>query len=212
MFPEDGPGRLVRIAGHLKPIDPAVADQLCRQDRPALTADEILNAEASNGSSERGDRRRTTADREEDQGRRNSRKPSRLVLLAPWLDVSMSDPRSAEIKDPLLSVSGLAKSDAKWAGPAGTADRLASPLFGSLEGLPPTYVYSSSRDLLTVDTLRLRDRVLAEDVPDVTFRLREGLIHDWFIFPFLPDAHGDRPSVYQDLLGSDVLSDTSAPT
>ncbi|MDG4664540.1 alpha/beta hydrolase [Mycobacterium sp. 236(2023)] len=136
--------------------------------------------------------------------RRNSRQPSRLVLLAPWLDVSMSDPRSEEIKDPLLDIPNLARPGAQWAGPAGTADPMASPLFGSLDGLPPTYVYSSSRDLLTVDTLRLRDRVLAEGIPDVTFRLRAGLIHDWYIFPFLPDARAERPNVYADLLGSPV--------
>ncbi|PQP46102.1 alpha/beta hydrolase [Mycolicibacterium austroafricanum] len=134
--------------------------------------------------------------------RRNSRNPSRLVLISPWLDVSMSDPRSAEIRDPLLDLANPTKSGAKWAGEAGTTDPQASPLFGSLKGLPPTYVYSSSLDLLTVDTLRLRDRVLAEQVPDVEFRLRKNLIHDWFTFPFLPEAHEDRPGVYRDLLGS----------
>lgn len=138
--------------------------------------------------------------------RRNSRQPSRLVLMAPWLDVSMSDPRSAEIRDPLLDVPNLARPGGQWAGSAGAADPMASPLFGSLEGLPPTAVYSSSRDLLTVDTLRLRDRVLAEGIPDVTFRLRAGLIHDWFIFPFLPDARAERPNVYADLLGSPVAA------
>lgn len=135
-------------------------------------------------------------------GRRSAATPSRLVLLAPWLDVSMSDPRSAEIRDPLLDIPNLARSGAKWAGSAGVTDPLASPLFGSLEGLPPTYVYSSSRDLLTVDTLRLRERVAAEGIPNVEFRLRAGLIHDWFTFPFLPDAHEDRAGVYSDLLGA----------
>jgi acetyl esterase/lipase len=142
--------------------------------------------------------------------RRNSRNPSRLVLMSPWLDVSMSDPRSLDIPDPLLDVTNPTKSGAEWAGEAGTADPQASPLFGSLEGLPPIYVYSSSLDLITVDTLRLRDRVLAEQVPNVEFRLRKNLIHDWFTFPFLPDAHEDRPGVYRDLLGTDESRPTKA--
>lgn len=83
---------------------------------------------------------------------------------------------------------------------------MASPLFGSLAGLPPTYVYSSSRDLLTVDTLRLRDRVLVENIPDMTFRLRRGLIHDYPIFPFLPDAVAERDNIYRDLLGLQPVS------
>ena len=128
--------------------------------------------------------------------------PRRLVLLAPWLDVSMSDPRSAEIDDPLLDIPNLRRAGGDWAGELDPADPLASPLFGPLGGLPPTYVYSSSRDLLTVDTLRLRDRVLAENIPDVTFRLRRGLIHDYPIFPFLPDAVAERDNLYRDLLGS----------
>ncbi|MEZ0339305.1 alpha/beta hydrolase fold domain-containing protein [Mycobacterium sp. pV006] len=142
--------------------------------------------------------------------RRNSRVPSRLVLLAPWLDVSMSDPRSDRIRDPLLDRRNLLRAGTRWGGSDGPADPLASPLFGSLAGLPPTYVYSSSLDLLTVDTLRLRDRVLAEQVPGVTFRLRKGLIHDWFTFPFLPDAHEDRIGVYRDLLGEPASAQRSA--
>ena len=136
---------------------------------------------------------------------RGAQTPGRLVLLAPWLDVSMSDPRSAQIDDPLLDIPNLTRAGQKWAGdPADVTNPLASPLFGSLDGLPPTYVFSSSRDLLTVDTLRLRDRVLAEGIPNVTFDLRRGLIHDYATFPFLPDAQAARADIYRDLLGSDT--------
>ena len=121
----------------------------------------------------------------------------------------MSDPRSAQIDDPLLDIPNLTRAGQTWAGdPQNVANPLASPLFGSLDGLPPTYVYSSSRDLLTVDTLRLRDRVLAEDIPDVTFRLRNGLIHDYATFLFLPDARDERATIYGDLLGTVVEQPT----
>ena len=56
--------------------------------------------------------------------------------LSPWLDVSMSDPRSAQIDDPLLNVTGLAKYRAnEWAGNLSTQSPLVSPLYGSLDGL-----------------------------------------------------------------------------
>jgi acetyl esterase/lipase len=131
--------------------------------------------------------------------RRYSTVPGRLVLLTPWIDVSMSDPRSAEIDDPLLDIGNLARYGRLWAGDLDIQDPRVSPLFGSLGGLPPTYIYSSSRDLLTIDALRLRDRVLAEDVPDVTFRLRKGLLHDYVIYAPLPDAQADRTNLYNDL-------------
>jgi triacylglycerol lipase len=131
--------------------------------------------------------------------RRDLTKPGRLVLLAPWLDVSMSDPRSASVDDPLLDVANLTKYGKLWAGGLDTQDPLANPLFGSLEGLPPTAVYCSSRDLLTIDTLRLQDRVLAEDISNVTFRLRQGLLHDFVIYAPLPDARAERTNLYNDL-------------
>ena len=131
--------------------------------------------------------------------RRNAAVPGHLVLLSPWLDVSMSDPRSAQINDPLLNVAGLAKYGNEWAGNLSTQSPLVSPLYGSLEGLPPTVVYSSSLDLLTIDALRLRDRVIADDIPNVTFRLRNGELHDWVIYAPLPDAQAERKDLYGDL-------------
>ena len=134
--------------------------------------------------------------------------PGRLVLLAPWLDVSMSDPRSPQIDDPLLDMMNMIKYGKLWAGDLSTMDPSVSPLFGSLDSLPPTSVYSSSRDSITVDTLRLRDRVLAEDIPDFTFRLRQGLMHDHVIYAPLPDAQADRENLYRDLglLGPDPIA------
>jgi triacylglycerol lipase len=131
--------------------------------------------------------------------RRRSPTPGHMVLLAPWLDVSMSDPRSASIDDPLLDIANMIKDGKLWAGDLDTQDPLASPLFGSLDGLPQTALYSSSRDILTLDALRLRDRVLAEDIPNVTFRLRQGLLHDFVIYAPLPDAQAERTNLYRDL-------------
>ena len=131
--------------------------------------------------------------------RRGSSMPGRLVLLAPWLDVSMSDPRSAQADDPLLDVANAAKDGRLWAGNLSTKDPLASPLFGSFEGLPPTAVYSSSRDMLAIDALRLRDRVLAEDIQNFTFRLRKDLLHDFVIYTPLPDAQAERMNLCSDL-------------
>jgi triacylglycerol lipase len=130
---------------------------------------------------------------------RDTAAPGRLVLLAPSLDVSMSDPRLAEIDDPLLDIRNAARHSRLWAGDLDVQDPRVSPLFASLHGLPPTFIYSSSRDLLTVDALRLRDRVLAEGLSNFTFRLRKGLLHDHVIYAPLPDARADRQNLYNDL-------------
>jgi triacylglycerol lipase len=125
--------------------------------------------------------------------------PARVVLLAPWLDVSVSDPRSASVDDPLLDVDNMVADGRLWAGRLATDDPRVSPLYGSLDGLPPTVVYASSRDRLVIDALRLRERVVAEDVSTVSFRLRAGLLHDYAMYAPLPDARAERVNLYGDL-------------
>lgn len=134
---------------------------------------------------------------------RGSAVPARLVLFAPWLDATVSDPLSRRLDsgDPLLDVPNLVRAGENWGGELGAAHRYASPLYGSMEGLPPTAVYSGSLDLLTPDTLRLQQLVAENGDDNFTFNLRRGLLHDWAIFGFLPDAHAVRSSVYRDLLG-----------
>jgi triacylglycerol lipase len=127
--------------------------------------------------------------------------PGRMALLAPWLDVTMSDPLSLAIEDPLLTVDTLRADGTQWAGDLDPTNPIVSPLFGSLAGLPPTTVFSGSGDMLAADTLRLRNRVQAEHISNVDFVLRAGLIHDWPIFGFLPEAYTARPAIYRALLG-----------
>jgi acetyl esterase/lipase len=143
--------------------------------------------------------------------RRGALTPGCMVLLAPWIDATVSDPASKTIdpKDPLLDVRHLRKDGQLWAGGLDPMDPLVSPLFGSLEGLPPTAVFSGSLDLLSPETLDLQQRVNVQGLTNFTFILRNGLIHDWPIFGFLPDAVAVRPEIYQNLLGSASLAGVS---
>lgn len=126
--------------------------------------------------------------------KRGGTQPHRLLLLAPALD--LSDTFENPVDDPLLGnpASGHDSDLLTWAGDLDPADPLVSPIYGSLAGLPPTTVYTSSRDLLTQQALRLRDKAIAENV-DFTFVLREGQFHDWTIFA-LPDSYRERPGIY----------------
>jgi triacylglycerol lipase len=130
--------------------------------------------------------------------RRGGPTPAGMVLVSPWLDVTMTDPGINDIDDPALSREMLADSGRRWAGALDPAHPWVSPLFGSLSGLPPTTVYSGSLDMLCVDTIRLRANAIAEGA-DINFVLRNGLIHDWVISP-LPEAVAVRPDIYRRLL------------
>ncbi|WP_052960409.1 alpha/beta hydrolase [Mycobacterium sp. EPa45] len=130
--------------------------------------------------------------------KRNGTQPHRLVLMAPALD--LSDTFGNPVDDPLLGNphDGHDNNLLSWVGDLDPTDPIVSPIFGSLGGLPPTTVYSSSRDLLTQQALRLRDKATAAGA-DFTFVLRQGQFHDWTIFAPLPDAYRERPGIYQAL-------------
>jgi acetyl esterase/lipase len=111
------------------------------------------------------------------------------VLISPWLDISGTDPRLAEIapRDPWLAVPGTHAAGALYRDGLGEGDWRVSPLYGSLEGLGPVTMFSGTRDILNADAHRLlplaADAGLALD-----FHEGEGMIHN---YPILPMPEGD---------------------
>lgn len=84
-----------------------------------------------------------------------------LLLFAPWVDVTMADPASAELgsRDTLLGVEGLREAGRLWAGDADPRDPSVSPLYGDLSGLPPVYTYQGDHDVLLPDVKTLTRRI-----------------------------------------------------
>jgi len=116
--------------------------------------------------------------------------PAQLILLAPWLDVSMTNPAlvALEKTDPMLSVQGLRSAGLAYAGsPEATTLAPVSPLYGSLEGLAPMAIFIGTHDLLWADVQRLRELL---DKAGVSYRYWEypKMIHVWMAVTFMPEA------------------------
>jgi triacylglycerol lipase len=126
--------------------------------------------------------------------------PSSLVLVSPFLDVTMSNPAIASVDDPVLDAAALRESGLMWAGSLDPKNPLPSPLYGSLQGLPLTYVYSGSLDVLHPDALVLQQLARQQDAP-VTFDLRRGRIHNWAMLPVTPDGIAVLPGILRQLAG-----------
>ena len=111
--------------------------------------------------------------------RRGEITPAHLVLLSPWLDITLSDPAVSLIDDPIASpvLGDLVNVAPRWATGLALTDPWVSPLYGPLDGLPAVTVYSGSRDLTAPDTLRLRTLAI-EAHADISFVLRAGALHD----------------------------------
>ena len=104
--------------------------------------------------------------------------PAYLVLLSPWLDVTMSDPSQPALAriDPILDIPGGRIAGRLYAGELSPTDSRVSPLFGTLRGLPPIAVIAGTHDLLYPDARRLADKARQEDVQLELYEY-EGLFH-----------------------------------
>jgi triacylglycerol lipase len=125
--------------------------------------------------------------------------PASMVLLSPWLDVTMTNPNIAFVQDPLLPVGPGQLIGKEWAGGLSVTDPEVSPLYATsaiLHGLPPTYVYSGNLDSLSPDVLVLQQEAATAGAP-INFVLANGEIHDWVILT--PDGPQYWPQIDQEL-------------
>jgi monoterpene epsilon-lactone hydrolase len=112
--------------------------------------------------------------------------PRRLVLVSPWLDLTLSHPDLDTIDDPWLARVGLHEAAAAWAdGDDPTAARL-SPGNGPLVGLPPTTVLVGTRELCLPDSTDLGTAAAKAGVA-VELVVVDGALH---VYPLLPAPEG----------------------
>ena len=109
--------------------------------------------------------------------------PFASVLMAPWLDLTLSSPsvKSAADIDVILTERNLREMARLYLAGQRADDPLASPLFGNFEGLPPLYVQASGRDLLRDDSVRLRDAFEQQELK-LQFELFPDMLHSFQFF------------------------------
>ncbi|MCK5817590.1 MAG: alpha/beta hydrolase fold domain-containing protein [Candidatus Marinimicrobia bacterium] len=110
--------------------------------------------------------------------------PSQLFLLSPWLDVTMDNPEIMEIDklDPILNIQGLIDAGIAYAGNLDRRNYLVSPLFGSLEGLPPITLFVGDNDILMPDCRKFREKAINAGY-QIDYNEIKGLLHDGMLYP-----------------------------
>jgi triacylglycerol lipase len=126
----------------------------------------------------------------------NEAVPGSMVLLSPWLNVALNNPNIGFVHDPLLPVGPGQQIGKEWAGGLPETNYEVSPIYGSLKGLPPTYVYSGSLDSLGPDVVLLDQDAATAGAP-FSFVLRTGEIHDWILLS--PDGFGYLAQIEHEL-------------
>ena len=93
--------------------------------------------------------------------------PRDIIMLSPWLDVSMSNPiiPAYDKLDPMLGIYGLKELGQMWAGELGVCSSMASPIYGDVRGLGRLTLFVGTHEILLPDAQRFFVRAQAHDVP-----------------------------------------------
>lgn len=85
----------------------------------------------------------------------NIKLPNKLVLLSPWVDITLSNPSIEEFEknDPMLSCYGLVEYAKLWAGDLDLKDYKLSPINGDLSNLPDTLIFTGTNEILYPDLI-----------------------------------------------------------
>jgi len=114
--------------------------------------------------------------------------PKRIILLSPWLDITMENPelRIIEPSDPVLEIKGLIKAGKAYAGDEDPHLYLLSPINGDLEGLPRISLFTSTRDILVADARKFK-KITEEKGIGINYFEYEEMVHDWILL-YLPES------------------------
>lgn len=110
-----------------------------------------------------------------------------LILISPWLDISMSGDYDKVEFDPMLGVDGLREMGEKWAGNLDSKDYKVSPLFGDVTKLPKTTLFVGTHEIFYPDVVKFYNK-LKDNGADAELNIGEEMNHVYVIYPLIPEA------------------------
>ena len=122
--------------------------------------------------------------------------PEELVLISPWVDLTMSNPEMKDYVelDPMLGVDGLRRMGEVWANGLELTDPRVSPLYGELSGLPTVTIITGNREILYPDSVLLAKKLAAAGV-DNDVAVGDRMIHCFPICP-IPEAKAAQAIIW----------------
>lgn len=117
------------------------------------------------------------------------RRADRLLLYAPWVDVTLSDPETEklEAKDPVLRCIGARDDGRAWAGTRAVTDPLISPINDHLADLPAMTIIQGGCDIFLPDSRTFTRKAQAAGTP-VDLLIEPGGFHVYPVAYWAPEA------------------------
>ena len=130
----------------------------------------------------------------------NHPEPEELILISPWVDVSMTNRDMPEYlkKDPMLGIDGCRRMGEVWADGLPLTDPRVSPLYGDVISLCHVTMTVGTWEVLYPDILLLYEKFQNAGV-DCTLITGERMIHCWPICP-IPEAKGAQSVIWEAIL------------
>lgn len=115
--------------------------------------------------------------------------PPRLLLISPWLDVTMDNPDAQAIvpHDPFLWLEGTKLAGQVYAWESNPRQPLVSPVYGEMEGLPPVLLQCGTAEILLPDIRRFHEKCQLAGV-EIEYQEADDSFHVFVMAPFLPEA------------------------
>lgn len=121
-------------------------------------------------------------------GSENSAQPSRIILLSPWLDITLNNPEIMTVDrlDPFLGIEGCRMAGISYAGSDSPENYMLSPINGPVEGLAALSIFIGTHDILEPDCRRFRSLAGSAGVK-IDYHEYPGMFHVWMLFR-MPEA------------------------
>lgn len=117
-------------------------------------------------------------------GEMKIRKPEKLILISPWLDVTMSNERIGKVQkyDRQLNKEALKLAGISYAGKDGIQKYLVNPINGPIKDLKEIniIVYTGTSDILNPDVEILQDKAKKEEI-EIQVRQYNNQEHIWML-------------------------------
>ncbi len=133
------------------------------------------------------------------QSQRNDNfpQPDKIILLSPWLDLTLSNPEihSIDQRDPFLGIAGLRSAARVYAGGYDLHDYRLSPIHGPLDNLGSISIFVGSNDILMADARRLYLLARQKGI-SIDYREYADMVHVWMLLDF-PESREAQEAIKQ---------------
>lgn len=134
------------------------------------------------------------------EGEKGIEQPEKLILISPWLDVTMTNEEIDYIQpnDPLLNKDILKVAGKTYARDTVETDYHISPINGPLKHLKNVTIYTGTYDILNPDVKVFVSKAKEEGI-EINYQEYEGAVHIWML-SYQDESVYQAKEAYQDLI------------